>query len=103
MKTYILCFFVTIFSFQVNSFAQQVNVYPTSWWTGMKQNKLQLMIHSEAGLSKTVTINYPGIKLLKVYQPENSHYVFADIEISPATKPGSFTATPECSGWIFKN
>ena len=91
MKRCILCFFVALFTVQMSSFAQQVNVYPTSWWTGMKYNKIQLMIHSDNDLSKSVSVNYPGIKVLKVYQPENKHYVFADIEISPATKPGTFT------------
>ncbi|MGL6268703.1 MAG: alpha-amylase family glycosyl hydrolase, partial [Chitinophagaceae bacterium] len=57
----------------------------------MKNNKLQLMIHSEADLSKKITINYPGLKLLKIYQPENMHYIFADIEIAAATKPGTFS------------
>lgn len=90
MKRSILSLLIVVFLFQAASIAQQVNVYPTSWWTGMKNNTLQLMIHSEADLPKTLTINYPGIKVMKVYQPENKHYVFADLEISAATKPGRF-------------
>lgn len=91
MKRSILCFLFVILSVQLGAFAQELNVYPTSWWTGMKYNKIQLMIHGDNDLSKSVSVNYPGIKVLKVYQPENKHYVFADIEISPATKPGTFT------------
>jgi glycosidase len=90
MKRSMLCFFIVLFAIQVGLYAQQVNVYPTSWWTGMKHNKIQLMIHGDKDLSKILSINYPGVKLLKVYQPENKHYLFADLEISPATKPGSF-------------
>ena len=91
MKRSILCFLIVILSLQLGAFAQELNVYPTSWWTGMKYNKIQLMIHGDNDLSKSVSVNYPGIRVLKVYQPENKHYVFADLEISPATKPGTFT------------
>jgi glycosidase len=91
MKRSILSLLIVFFLFQSASIAQQVNVYPTSWWTGMKNNTLQLMIHSDADLPKTLSINYPGIKVMKVYQPENKHYVFADLEITSAAKPGTFT------------
>lgn len=91
MKHSILYYLIIFFSTLSSSLAQELNVYPTSWWTGMKHTKLQLMIHGEADLSKTLTIKYPGIKVMKVYQPENKHYLFADLEISPATRPGNFT------------
>ena len=72
---------------------ETLKVYPTHWWTGMKWNKLQLMIHSESSNSvwadkSVVNINYPGVKLLKVTKPENRKYVFLDLEISSAAKPG---------------
>ena len=86
-----LCLLLVLITLQSGSIAQQINVYPTSWWTGMKYNKIQLMIHSDADLSKSVTLNYPGIKVVKIYQPENKHYVFADLEISPVAKPGTFS------------
>ena len=91
MKRNFLFLFVSLFAIQVSSIAQELNVYPTSWWTGMRYNKIQLMIHADKDLSKTLSINYPGVKLLKVYQPENKHYLFADLEISSVTKPGTFT------------
>ena len=86
-----LCLLLALITLQSGSIAQQINVYPTSWWTGMKYNKIQLMIHSDADLSKSVTLSYPGIKVVKIYQPENKHYVFADLEISPVAKPGTFS------------
>ena len=72
---------------------ETLKVYPTHWWTGMKWNKLQLMIHSESSNSvwadkSAVNINYPGVKLLKVTKPDNRKYVFLDLEISSAAKPG---------------
>src|SRR5882757_9789519 len=66
-----------------------VKVYPTNWWAGMKDPSLQLMIrgmHWEHAPS--VTVNYPGVQLLKVQPAENPHYLFLDLRISPQTKPG---------------
>ena len=64
--------------------------YPTNWWAGMKWNKVQVILHGN-GISTAAgkaTINYPGVQLLKVYKVENSNYLFLDLIISAATKPG---------------
>ncbi len=75
------------------SFSQTgtINTYPTNWWTGMKWNKVQIMIHGKDVANKTniSIIPYPGVKLLKVNKVENPNYVFADIEISASAKPGT--------------
>jgi neopullulanase len=64
--------------------------YPTNWWTGMKWNKVQVMIHGDA-IANTAggfTINYPGVKLLKTNKVENPNYVFLDLFIAASAKPG---------------
>ncbi len=87
MRSYrILPVLLLLFSGAV--FAQNAQVYPLHWWTGMKHNKIQLMIHNPSGIGKSVSLNYPGVKILKQAQPENAHYLFVDIEITPAAKPG---------------
>lgn len=89
--------FLVLFFFQFLSvgFGQTENYkcYPTHWWTGMKWNKVQVMVHSEGDLNvwadkSTVRINYPGVKLIKIHKPENRKYVFLDLEITSAAKPG---------------
>lgn len=69
--------------------AQQTNCWPASWFTNMKWNKVQLMLNGNniAG-AQNIAVNYPGIKLKKVNKVENPNYLFLDIEITPATKPG---------------
>ena len=66
-------------------------VYPTHWWVGMKQPKLQIMIHGKGitGFSK-VGITHPGVKVLKITKTENPNYIFADLSISTTAKPGRF-------------
>ena len=38
--------------------AQEVKVYPTHWWAGMKWNKLQVMVHGEK-----IAEQFPMIKM----------------------------------------
>ncbi|MGN6542391.1 MAG: glycoside hydrolase family 13 protein [Ginsengibacter sp.] len=86
-----IVFFLLFIFWCVNIFAQNtsVNCYPTNWWTGMKWNKVQIMIHgNDIGNGDAYTINYPGVKLEKVNKVENKNYVFLDINITPAAKPG---------------
>jgi len=69
--------------------AQNIEVYPTHWWIGMKNPKLQLMLHSkELGSVTSATTSYPGIHIGKVYQPENKNYVFIDLNIAANCKAG---------------
>jgi neopullulanase len=74
----------------VDCAAQGAEVYPTHWWTGMKWNKVQLLIRfdSPPGNHK-VSIQYPGVSIMKTYQFENKKYIAADVNISPAARPGN--------------
>ena len=86
-----IVFFLLFIFWCANIFAQNtsVNCYPTNWWTGMKWNKVQIMIHgNDIGNGDAYTINYPGVKLEKVNKVENKNYVFLDINITPAARPG---------------
>lgn len=70
--------------------AQQPDLYPTNWWTGMKWNKVQILVRHNSSLSAhTVRINYPGVSLLKIHTLENEKYLALDVTISPAAKPGN--------------
>ena len=85
----------TIYFLISNSFAQNIEPYPTNWWVNMKNPELQIMLHGEKiGNAKTITVAYPGVTIKKINKVENSNYVFLDVIISNTTKPGkiSFTA-----------
>lgn len=72
--------------------AQNPEVYPPHWWSGMKNTSLQLMVHgTDIGKDNpTVTLKYPGVTLKKVHYPENSNYLFIDLVVSPKAAPGKF-------------
>src|SRR5438105_12734478 len=82
-----LCAFITltIISFCQNS----IEVYPSNWWVGMKNPKLQLMLHGKDIGSNNISIAYPGITVQKVHHPENQNYLFVDLVVASATKPGT--------------
>jgi len=90
MKRFLL-FLVFLLSFFNNGFSQEgYKCYPTNWWTGMKWNKVQVMLHGDAiaNAAGGFTINYPGVKLEKVNKVENVNYVFLDLNIAATAKPG---------------
>jgi glycosidase len=84
--------FIAAILLAVNSFAiDYYNTYPTHWWTGMKNSKLQLMMHGEnIGSFVKVAVNYPGVKVEKITRAENKNYLFVDLTIAAAAKPGKF-------------
>ncbi len=87
-----ICFFILLNFCFANIFAQiqSYNCYPTNWWTGMKWNKVQIMIHgNDIGNGDAYTINYPGVKLEKINKVENKNYVFLDVVISPEATAGT--------------
>ena len=71
--------------------AQNVDIYPTHWWVGMKWNKLQLLMRStDDNFSKqTVTINYPGVAVTGTHKFENGKYLAVDVNIASTAKPGN--------------
>jgi len=84
--------FLSLFAqlLSVVAFSQDYTCYPTNWWVGMKWNKVQVMIHGDAiaNAGKGYSISYPGVKIEKVNKVENTNYIFLDLSIAPATKPG---------------
>ena len=68
--------------------AQGVKTYPVSWWTGMQHPVVQVMVHAESVLPSNVSVNYPGVTVKRVHQPENKKYLFVDLHIAAGTKPG---------------
>ncbi|QIL74830.1 alpha-amylase family glycosyl hydrolase [Hymenobacter sp. HDW8] len=66
---------------------QRVN--PTNWWVGMKEPKLQLLVHGPNAGTLTYSIAYPGVKLVKTNTVENPNYAFLDLTIASSAKPGT--------------
>ena len=69
---------------------------PASWWIGMHDTQLQLMIYGKNISSSKVEFLYEGVSLVKRETTDNPNYLFLYLHIDKKTKPGTFDI-------IFKN
>ncbi|MFT3934632.1 MAG: alpha-amylase family glycosyl hydrolase [Chitinophagaceae bacterium] len=77
-------------SIAANLNAQTIDVYPTNWWVGMKNQQLQVMLHgNNVGNASSITIGYPGVTLNKITKVKNKNYAFLDLAIAASAKPGN--------------
>ncbi len=65
-------------------------IEPLNWWVGFKNQSLQLLIRGNQIAGRTVSLNYPGVKLVSVQKVENPNYLFVNLQISSNTKSGTF-------------
>lgn len=87
MKKYLIPFLVVFLS--AVSIWGQVNVYPTHWWVGMKNQNLQLLIHRDRVANENITmLPYPGVKMIKQTKFDSPNYLAIDLVIGSVAKPG---------------
>jgi len=69
--------------------AQKIDrVEPPSWFTGMKEPTVQLMVYGkEIGLCN-VTTDYPGVNVNTLVKTENPNYLFVNLNIGSDALPG---------------
>lgn len=72
-------------------YAQRVE--PAFWWVGMKEPRLQLLIHQNDIGATEPQVTYAGVKLTKVTRVKSPNYLFLDLTIAATTKAGSFPIT----------
>jgi glycosidase len=68
----------------------KIDIYPTHWWVGMKNQKLQLLIRGSENISSgklSFQSSSADVKVIKVHKPENKHYIIVDLQIAPSAKP----------------
>lgn len=80
----------------VEAFAQSTvpaikRVEPLSWWIGMKNHSVQLLIYGDKIGTTTLSVDYPGITVDKITKGESENYLFADLTIGANTQPGLVT------------
>jgi neopullulanase len=74
--------------------AQKIErVEPPSWFTGMKEPNVQLMVYGQDIGSFNVTADYPGVKVTSLVKTENPNYLFVNLNISNEALPGDIKLT----------
>ncbi|MBG8553708.1 glycoside hydrolase family 13 protein [Hymenobacter guriensis] len=62
---------------------------PTFWWVGMKNPKLQLLVHGPGIAGSQVELaTYEGVTLEGFRKLESPNYLLVNLTISPTAKPG---------------
>ena len=79
--------FQSLFMLMINlsniTIAQKIDrIEPPSWFTGMKEPALQLMVYGKDIVSFNVTADYPGVKITTLVKTENPNYLFVNLNIS---------------------
>jgi neopullulanase len=81
----LLFFFCLAFS------QNEVKVYPSGWWVGMKNPHLQVMVHGRnisAGKFSLLKKDNTGVVLDSIQKTKNPNYLFLNFTIGPNVKPG---------------
>jgi glycosidase len=68
-------------------------VDPPSWFTGMKEDVVQLMVYGKEIGSFDAKTDYPGVEVKTMIRTENPNYLFVNLEISDEAVPGTVTLT----------
>ena len=69
-------------------------VEPPNWWVGMRDTSLQLMLHAPGiADAKPTLAPYPGVTLKGSHRAASPNYLFVDLDVTPAAKPGDITLT----------
>lgn len=66
----------------------QFRVEPPGWWTGMHDPALQLLVYGKDAGAWQVSLDHPGVRLVRTHRAESPSYLFLDLEISPNAAPG---------------
>jgi glycosidase len=75
------------------SYAQKIEVKridPPSWWIGMHNPHLQLLVFGPRISETTPVIDYPGIRLAETIHVKSPDYLFLNLVLAPGTQPGTF-------------
>jgi glycosidase len=90
MRKFIFLFFLFPFCY---AFTQnEIKVYPSNWWVGMKNHHLQIMIHErnigKIGKDDIFLKKYPGVIIEGIQKVKSPNYLFLSLIIQSDTKPG---------------
>lgn len=80
--------------------AQAQRVYPSHWYTGMKDRRLQLLIHDSTEIGKNVQFRSSSkdVRVVKVNTVSNPRYLFVDLELAATARPQELVFTYGATG-----
>ncbi|HEU4472469.1 MAG TPA: glycoside hydrolase family 13 protein [Flavisolibacter sp.] len=96
MRSFNFLLLLIVASFASKAQAGNEGVYPTHWWIDMKNPNLQLMVHRDNISRDIPMMKLPaagikvadGLTLKMIHRVANPNYVFLDLVVDRAAKPG---------------
>ncbi|MCA1744826.1 MAG: cyclomaltodextrinase N-terminal domain-containing protein, partial [Bacteroidales bacterium] len=70
--------------------ANKLQIWPQEWWTGMKYNKVLLLINGNNISTANASLNHPGVRIINQYGADNKAFLFVEIEITQEASAGIF-------------
>lgn len=64
-------------------------VEPPYWWTGMRQDTLQIMLHGPGIADAKATLDYPDVRLIEQVRLESPNYLLLYLKVGDRAKPGT--------------
>ncbi len=87
-NTISLLLFIFIFSIQLSAqFSTISKIEPPNWWTGFKNDRLQLMIYGENLNISSAKFNTESIEIINIINLENSDYAFIYLKTLSELEP----------------
>jgi neopullulanase len=80
-----------LFSFYYALTQNDIKIYPSNWWIGMKNPHLQVLIHGKnvgRGKLSFAQKDNPDVRLDSIQKAINPNYLFLHFTIGPNAKPG---------------
>ncbi len=76
---------------------------PSSWWVGMKNPKLMLMVYGDSISTTDPIININGVRIDEIRKTDNINYLFIFLTINDQTIPGNYNIVFRKKGEIVAN
>jgi len=89
-KITLFCAFLLVTAFVQAQLPALERVEPSNWWVGMKNPRLQLLVHGDHIANRKVSLRWPGVHLQQIHSVQNPNYLFLDLSIDAGTKAGVF-------------
>jgi glycosidase len=88
-KKWLAALLVGLFALQAPAAERIERVEPSSWWIGMKDPRLQLLVHGPKVAELEPAIDYAGVTITGIERVANPNYLFINLTVAPDTRPGT--------------
>lgn len=91
MIRWLFCAVLALYAVDANAESRIDRVEPATWWVGMQDGRLQLLVHGERVADLEPAIAYASVTVQRVTRTDNPNYLFIDLQLASDVRPGRFS------------